>query len=92
MIGSIFTASAYKQISNDYNNIATINIDDPTDIRVAIYTEEKETDPDFYGPYGRTRYFMWALKNYIWKSGNTLYRFEPTLLSNKQFKGTVIEG
>jgi hypothetical protein len=48
------------------------------EIRVAIYTDEKE-DENFYGPYGRTRYFVWAL-NYSWQVGDTIYRFDTSLV------------
>jgi len=80
MIGSTFVVTANVE-HNEVENSATINVDEK-DIRVAILTDEKESD-DFYGPYGRTRYFMWALKDFSWKVGDTLYNFEVTLLPTK---------
>ena len=55
---------------------------DTIEINVAIYTDEKE-DEEFYGPYGRTRYFMWALSDYSWQVGDKIYQFKPTLLSTQ---------
>jgi hypothetical protein len=61
---------------------ATDNNIETKEIRVAIYTDEIENE-EFYGPYGRTRYFMWALSDYSWKVGKTSYRFVATLLPTK---------
>lgn len=83
IIGSSVVTSANVKHNNDIEN-TTNDIDDVIEIRVAIYTDEKETDLDFYSPYARTRYFIWALRDYSWKVGDTLYRFVPTLLSTKR--------
>jgi len=54
------------------------------EIRVAIYTDEIE-DENFYGPYGRTRYFIWALDS-SWQVGDITYRFNTTLLPTRNIK------
>lgn len=53
---------------------------DVEEIPVAIYTNEQE-DEDFYAPWGRTRYIIWALRDYSWMVGNKTYKFQPILLS-----------
>jgi hypothetical protein len=83
MLGSIFATSANNVKSNIIDNkIKNSNIIKEIDIRVAIYTDEKESDPEFYSPYGRTRYFMFAL-DYDWQVGDRTYNFVPTLLTTK---------
>lgn len=69
--------------TNDCNLfvVSAMKSTDIRDIRVAIYTDEKE-DETFYGPFGRTRYFVWAL-NYSWQVGDIVYRFNTTLLPTK---------
>jgi len=52
-------------------------------IRVAIFTDEEENE-DFYSQHGRTRYFVYALRNYSWISNEIKYIFNASLLSNKQ--------
>ena len=81
IVSSTFISSANVKNKNDIENTSTN--DDVVEIRVAIYTDEKETDPGFYGPCGRTRYYMWTLKDYCWKVGNKTYCFLPTLLSTE---------
>jgi hypothetical protein len=79
LIGNLTMVDATKE-----NNSSIVSAKKPTDIheiRVAIYTDEKE-DAQFYGPYGRTRYFVWAL-NYSWQVGNIVYHFNTTLLPTK---------
>jgi hypothetical protein len=53
-------------------------------IRIALFTDEKESDESFYGPYGRTRYFMWALSDFSWKVGKKTYCFDVTLLPTER--------
>lgn len=69
--------TVFKENSDENMSIET------KEIRVAIFTDEKESDEEFYGPYGRTRYFMWALSDYSWKVGKASYRFVATLLPTK---------
>ena len=83
MISSTFIASATVK-HNDYTENTAARDNDVKKIRVTILTDEKESDEDFYGPYGRTRYFMWALSNYSWMVGNTSYYFNVTLLPIKK--------
>lgn len=52
-------------------------------IRVAIYTDEKETLEEYYAPQGRSRYFLYALSDYSWKAGNNHYVFVPDFLSTE---------
>ena len=52
------------------------------EIRVAIYTDEEENE-EFYGPYGYSKHFMLSLKNYFWQVENTIYYFNPNLISTK---------
>jgi hypothetical protein len=69
-------------------NIKT-NSGEVIEIRVAIYTDEKEDD-DFYSSGGRTRYFIYALKNYEWTVGEKSYRFVPTVLpTSKILRGKL---
>ncbi len=79
MIGSTFVVSANVR-QNDSLEIASE--DDIVDVRVAIYTDEKE-DADFYSEYCYSKFFMLALKDFSWTVGNTSYRFVPKLLSTK---------
>jgi hypothetical protein len=81
MIGNIFIVSA-DFIQEDSINESS-DEKDVVEIRVAIYTDEKENE-DFYGPYGRTRYFVFALENYSWQVGNKTYCFKPTLLTTNE--------
>ena len=83
MISCTFIASATVK-NNEYNEYIATDIIDEKDIRVAILTDEKESDEDFYGPYGRTRYFMWALSDYNWTVGETSYCFDVSLLPTKK--------
>jgi hypothetical protein len=79
MIGSTFVTIAQKiESNNTINNGDNGNV---TEIRVAIYSDEIENE-DFHGPYGRTRYFMYAL-DYDWKVGDRSYHFITTLLPTK---------
>ena len=81
MISSTFVTIAPKVQSNNIINIVNGDKGDITEIRVAIYTDEIENE-DFHGPYGRTRYFLYAL-DYDWKAGDRSYHFVTTLLPTK---------
>jgi len=37
----------------------------------------------FYGPYGRTKHFVFALRDYSWKVGDVTYTFTPSLITTK---------
>lgn len=52
-------------------------------IRVAVYTDEKETLEEYYAPQGRSRYFLYALSDYSWKAGDNHYVFVPDILSTE---------
>jgi len=77
MVSNIFIVSADFIQKNSITESS--GEEDVIEIRVAIYTDEEENE-DFYGPYGRTRYFVFAMRNYSWKVGDKTYSFKPTLL------------
>jgi len=77
LTGSLLSSAELH--NNETGNTSPITT---KDVRVAIYTDENE-DARFYGPYGRTRYFVWALKDYDWQVGPITYRFVPKLISTK---------
>jgi len=77
------------------NFVTSLDVDSSTEendvveIRIALLTDEVE-DEDFYSQHGRTRYFIYALRDYKWKVGNTTYCFVPTLLStDRLLKGEL---
>lgn len=78
-VGSLALSGVIKE--NDECTVSAKESTDIHEIRVAIYTDEIE-DENFYGPYGRTRYFVWAL-DYSWQVGDIIYRFNTTLLPTK---------
>jgi|GEM_PF-558340 len=87
MLVGNFTIIGLTKQDND-SRAAIIKPTNIRDIRVAIYTDEKE-DENFFGPYGRTRYFVWAL-NYSWQVGDITYCFTTTLLPTKKLlQGTL---
>jgi hypothetical protein len=65
--------------------------EEPTvDIRIALYTNEEESDPEFYSIYKRTCYFIYALDDYTWQVGNTTYSFKIDFMnSNELFSGEL---
>ena len=92
VIASIIVSGVFVASANELHaNLSDCPKDDnPIDIRVAIYTDEKETDEEFYSPYRRTCYFIYALRDYSWKVGDTTYRFVVDLLPTKSlYKGKL---
>jgi hypothetical protein len=79
LIGNLALGGVIKE--NDKCTVSAKESTEIHEIRVAIYTDEIE-DESFYGPYGRTRYFVWAL-DYCWQVGDIIYRFNTTLLPTK---------
>ncbi len=62
---------------------------DCIEIRVALYTDEVENE-EFHSPYKRTRYFLYALRNYSWTVDDTTYRFTIDLFPTKLlYKGEL---
>ena len=84
MIVLLFVTTSFTSVYVASKSIEKTDFSDEViPIRVAIYTDEAE-DEDFYGPYGRTRYFVFALENYSWQVGNKTYCFTPTLLNTNE--------
>jgi glutamine amidotransferase-like uncharacterized protein len=77
-ISSIVSAGIIRV--NSFNNTSEDSI---VKIRVVIYTDEDESDPYFYGPYGRTCYFVYALRDYTWQVGDITYSFEVDFISSE---------
>lgn len=85
-----FTTASTINIENEDNkwtvlDITTDDKDETVDIRVAIFTDEEENE-DFYGPYSRTCYFVFAMKNYSWKVNDKTYSFKIDLLPSKELR------
>lgn len=80
-------ASAYIVKVNSFNNESE---NSTIKIRVALYTDEDESNPEFYGPNARTCYFVYALRDYTWQIGNTTYSFKIDFMPSKElFKGKL---
>jgi len=81
LIFTTVVASASVKINE--NIVVSSEENEIVDIRVAIFTDEKETDENFYSEVGRTRYLIWALRDYSWKVEDALYNLKPSLFSTK---------
>jgi len=79
----IFPTLYSKEIINKYscNELPIQEESNVIDVNIAIYTDEKETDDEFYSQYRRTRYFVYALKDYSWQVGKNIYKFNIDILS-----------
>jgi glutamine amidotransferase-like uncharacterized protein len=80
MICNIFIASASVTHKESVNKSS--EDDDTVVIRVALYTDEPE-DQEFYSQFRRTRYFVYALRNYSWTVGDTTYTFNVDFVTTK---------
>ncbi len=61
------------------------NAEETITINVALFTDEEENE-EFHSPYRRTKYFVYALRNYSWIVGDTTYKFEIDLLNSKMLR------
>jgi len=82
MISNIYIASASVIQKNTLDDSSD---DDTINIRVAIFTDEEENE-EFYSQFRRTRYFVYALRDYNWTVDDTTYSFDVDLLSTKNLK------
>lgn len=83
LICSSIIASAYVKTNGNIEK--EFAVDEEIEIRVALFTDEKEDD-GFYSPYRRTCYFIYALKDYTWKVDNKIYRFVVDFLTSKSLR------
>ena len=75
IVSANFKLSKRKILQSEQDNII--------EIKVAIYTDEIENE-EFHSEFMRTRYFVYALRNYNWTVNNTSYGFKVNLLSTKE--------
>jgi len=84
MLGSTLVVSANLDTNyDDEMGSITSNNSNIVEIRVAILTDEVENE-EFHSQHGRTRYFIYALRDYSWEVDDITYQFIPTLLSTKR--------
>jgi len=72
----LFAVNSFNVVAN--NKEKTEN-NDNIEVLVAVYTDD-DLDEDFYGPYGRTCRFLFALENYTWQVNDKTYIIKTTIL------------
>ena len=73
---NIISVTSRKESINESSDDNTVVI------RVALYTDEPE-DQEFYSQFRRTRYFVYALRDYSWAVGDTTYTFKLDFVTTK---------